>query len=292
MLRWEDLGMGLTGVIVAAGYGTRFLPVTRVVPKELLPLVDRPCLDVVVRELVAAGIDRLVVVTSRRKRAVEDWFDHDPELEAALARRPDRLAAAQPPRVSVTFVRQARMGGTGDAILAARAAAGDGPLLVVFPDDLFAGPGPVPAMIALWKQTGASVLAAADLTGQDVSAYGVLAARPREGGWQVDGIVEKPAPGAEPSHLISVGRFLYTPDLLDALARHRAHHTTGEYYPMAALNELAERGALCAVPVVGQRYDTGQPLGWLEAVLDEALARPELAEPVRALLRSRLSGAS
>jgi UTP--glucose-1-phosphate uridylyltransferase len=287
--------MGLTGVIVAAGYGTRFLPVTRVVPKELLPLVDRPCLDVVVRELVAAGIDRLVVVTSRRKRGVEDWFDHDPELEAALAARPDRLAAAQPPAIPVTFVRQARMGGTGDAILTARAAAGDGPLLVAFPDDLFGGPpeaGPVPAMIDLWRQTGASVLAAADLTGQDVSAYGVLAARPRSGGWQVDCIVEKPARGAEPSHLISVGRFLYTPELLDALARRRADHVSGEYYPMAALNEAAARGALCAVPVTAPRYDTGQPLGWLEAVLDEALSRPDLRDGVLALLRSRLGGAS
>lgn len=282
--------MGLTGVIVAAGYGSRFLPVTRVVPKELLPLLDRPCLAAVVDELVDAGVERLVVITSRRKRAIEDWFDRDPELEAALRGGP-RAALAAPPSIPVSFVRQREMGGTGDALLTARDVIGDTPCVVAFPDDLFVGAGPVPAMIAAWRDTGASVLAAADLTGHDVSAYGVLDVAPGDAPWRVRGIVEKPAPGTAPSHLVSVGRYLYTPALLHALHAHRAHHVGGEYPPMPAMNERAAAGDLLAVPCEGQRHDTGTPLGWLDAVLAEALSRPSLAPAVQALLRRHLGDA-
>src|SRR5690606_34217179 len=121
----------IKGVIVAAGYGTRFLPVTRVVPKELLPIIDRPAIDFVVEELAAAGIEDVLIISSRRKKALEDWFDRDPELEAVLA--PDKLARIRPPRVRATFVRQQRMAGTGDALLLARAFAGVHPVVVAYP---------------------------------------------------------------------------------------------------------------------------------------------------------------
>jgi UTP--glucose-1-phosphate uridylyltransferase len=281
-------------IILAAGYGTRFLPVTRVVPKELLPILARPALDLVLAELAEAGVQRVCVITSRRKRAVEDWFDRDPELEAVFGAEGahDKLARIQPPRLDVTFIRQQRMMGTGHALLLARDFVGDEPALVAFPDDLFHGPNPSQALVDAWRASraegdGASVLAVQDLRGQDVSRYGVLDVEPGDAPWAVRGVVEKPPRGTEPSTLISVGRFLYTPALFEALARHAADHTSGEYYPMPAMMDLAARGQLLAAPVQATRYDTGTPLGYLQAVVDAALRDPDLADPFRRWLAAR-----
>jgi UTP--glucose-1-phosphate uridylyltransferase len=281
-------------IVLAAGYGTRFLPVTRVVPKELLPILARPALDLVLAELAEAGVQRVCVITSRRKRAVEDWFDRDPELEAVFAAEgaADKLARIQPPKLDVTFIRQQRMMGTGHALLLAREFVGDEPALVAFPDDLFHGPNPSLALVDAWRASrasgeGASVLAVQDLRGEDVSRYGVLDVAPGRAPWTVRGVVEKPPRGTEPSTLISVGRFLYTPALFDALARHAAAHTTGEYYPMPAMMDLAAQGQLLAAPVTATRYDTGTPLGYLQAVVDAALRDPDLQGPFRRWLDAR-----
>lgn len=275
--------MSIKGVIVAAGYGTRLLPVTRVVPKELLPLVDRPCIAEVVDELAQAGIRDILLITSRRKRTLEDFFDHDPELEAALAGS-TKLAKALPPDVRLTTVRQEKMGGTGDALRLARDFVGDGAAIVAFPDDLFDGDGPVPALIDVWRKTGASVLAAADLSGQDVSAYGVLDAVADDAGLSVRGIVEKPPRGTEPSSMISVGRYLYTGALFEALERLHADHRGGEYYPMAAMNEIAAHGLLRAATFAGRRYDTGNDVGYATAFLAFAAKRPDVRAALRAWL--------
>lgn len=284
--------MGTKGLILAAGYGTRFLPVTRVVPKELLPIVARPALALVVDELAQAGVTDLLVVTSRRKQAVEAWFDRDPELEALPGMTPARLAV---PDVRVQFVRQRRMGGTGDAIRLARAFAGDDPLVVAFPDDLFGDPNPTAALLRAHAATGAAVLGALDLSGQDVSAYGVIdgAPLPHDADlWQVRRVVEKPAAGTEPSHLVSVGRYLYTPELLDALDRHAARATPGEYHPMPAMEELAGNGRLMARVLGAPRWDTGTPAGYLRCVLDHALADPDLGPDLSRWLHDRLGGPS
>jgi UTP--glucose-1-phosphate uridylyltransferase len=283
-------------IILAAGYGTRFLPVTRVVPKELLPILARPALDLVLEELAEAGVERVCVITSRRKRAVEDWFDRDPELEAVFSAEgaTDKLERIRPPRLEVTFVRQQRMMGTGHALLLARAFAGDEPALVAFPDDLFHGPNPSLALVEAWRASrtsaadpGASVLAVQDLRGEDVSRYGVLDVEAGGAPWRVRGVVEKPPRGTEPSTLVSVGRFLYTPALFDALERHAAAHTAGEYYPMPAMMDLAARGQLLAAPVAAARYDTGTPLGYLQAVVDAALRDPHLRGPFQRWLDTR-----
>ena len=154
--------MPIKRVIVAAGYGTRFLPVTRVVPKELLPVVDRPAIDLVVEELVDAGITDILLITSRRKRAIEDWFDHDMELEGVFRAEGAfaKLRRAQPPRVRVTTVRQQEMRGTGHALLLARDFAGDDPVVVCFPDDLFGSPNLTAQLVARHQVTGGCVLAA------------------------------------------------------------------------------------------------------------------------------------
>lgn len=285
------------GVIVAAGYGTRFLPVTRVVPKELLPIVARPALALVVDELVDAGVDELLVITSRRKKALDDWFDHDPELEAAVAGGP-RAALAAPPSVRVSFVRQDRMGGTGHALRLARGFAGDDPVLVAFPDDLF-GWGdphvnPSRALRDVHAATGAAVLAAVDVGDADPSAYGVLDAHDDGGpGLAVRRVVEKPRPGEAPSRLASVGRYLYTPELFHALEASwaaRPAHATGEFWPMDAMHALADRGRLRGCLVTAPRWDTGTPFGYLQAVVDHALADTQIGEAFGAWLRDRVRG--
>jgi UTP--glucose-1-phosphate uridylyltransferase len=269
----------MKAVIVAAGYGTRFLPITRCVPKEMLPIVDRPAIALVIDELVEAGVDRLLVITSRRKRAMEDWFDRDPELEAALSGDARKLALIEPPDVRVEFVRQQTMGGTGDALLLAREFAGDDPVVVAYPDDLF-GPGnPTRELVDAWRTTRTSVLLAQPIEG-DVSRYGVL---------DVDGgklrkIVEKPAPGAEPSHLVSWGRYLFTPDFFESLAALRRNHTAGEYYHIGAINALAARGRVHVHVTTAPRRDIGTPLGYVQAVIEAGLARPDIGPELRAWL--------
>lgn len=281
----------IVGVIVAAGYGTRFLPITRVVPKELLPLVDRPAIDFIVEELVNAGVSRIVVITSRRKKSLDDWFDHDAELEAVFTREgaTQKLAKAQPPKVPVQFVRQTEMAGTGDALLRIRDAVGDHPFIVAYPDDIFGEPNCSAQLIETWRETGKSVMSAMDLTGQDVSRYGVLDAAPAGSHFNVKAIVEKPPKGTEPSHLISLGRYLYTPAIFEHLDAARAKHTTGEFYPTDAVNTLAAAGGVVARVVDAPRWDTGVPLGYVQAMIDVALRRDDIGGEVRAWLTERLA---
>ncbi|MCB9684834.1 MAG: UTP--glucose-1-phosphate uridylyltransferase [Alphaproteobacteria bacterium] len=278
----------MKGVIVAAGYGSRFLPVTRVVPKELLPIVDRPAIDWVVEEFQQAGIDEVLVITSRRKRSIEDWFDRDPELEQLYP--PERLAR---PSVKATFVRQAEMKGTGHALLLAKSFVGDDPFVVAFPDDLFA-----PAerncsqiLVDLYERTGCSVLAAGDLgRDADVSRYGVLDLHEREGVKRVRGIVEKPSPGTEPSKVVSWGRYLYTPELFRELEDGVDRPRTGEYYATEAIQALCDRDRVVAATIPQARWDTGERLGYLQTVIRVALDHPTLGEPLRAWLDEELRG--
>lgn len=283
--------MAVKGVIVAAGYGTRFLPVTRVVPKELLPIVDRPAIALVIDEMIEAGVQDLLVITSRRKRAIEDWFDTDPELKARFEAEhaEAKLQRIAPPQVRTSFIRQSEMGGTGHALLLAREFAGSDPTLVAFPDDLFAAPNACSQLLAVHEATGKAVLGALDLGDADVSSYGVIAATPAGEHLDVQDVIEKPAPGSEPSHLISVGRYLYTPALFDALATTFSDHHDGEFHPMPAMRQVAGAGGLVATILKGRRWDTGHPLGYLEAVVDHALSRPDLGPAFLDMLRRRLA---
>jgi len=275
-------------VIVAAGYGTRFLPVTRVVPKELLPVGPKPALQLVVEELKDAGITDLLVITQRRKKALDDFFDHDPELEAALATKPDRLARAQPiPGLRVTYIRQQQMRGTGDALRLAREFAGGDPVVVAFPDDLFGRPNPTAALIDAHRRTGASVLGAIDLGDEDPSPYGILDASWDGEVWRVSRIVEKPDRQRAPSSLASVGRFLYTPRLLAAVADSIDATDPGEQTPMDGFAAEGLQGRLVAVEVRAPRWDIGRPMGWAQCVVDQMLASDDGAA-FQAWLRRRL----
>jgi len=282
--------VGVKGVIVAAGYGTRFLPVTRCVPKEMLPLVDRPAIDLVVEEFIGAGIEEILVISSRRKKAMEDWFDRDPELEDVFrsegAER--KLALIEPPKAKVQFVRQQRMGGTGDALRLARSFAGTDPVIVAYPDDLFGPPNCSAQLIETWKQTGCSVLSAEDLGETDVSRYGVLDVEESAGACMLRRIVEKPPTGTEPSKMVSWGRYLFTPEFFDALDEGAREHRGGEYFHVGAINALAAAGRVAVRRLDSPRWDTGTPLGYLQACIEVAFQREELAPALRAWLRERI----
>jgi UTP--glucose-1-phosphate uridylyltransferase len=277
--------MAVKGVIVAAGYGSRFLPVTRVVPKELLPIVDRPAIDYVVQEFADAGIEDVLVITSRRKKSLDDWFDRDPELDGKFP--PERLAIC---RVRAAFVRQTEMKGTGHALLLARAFTGNDPFVVAYPDDLFADgqQNCTAQLIAQYEKTGCTVLACGDLTGQDVSRYGVVDAVADGDVLRVRGMIEKPPTGTEPSHLVSWGRYLYTPEVFAALDAGFAKHQSGEFFATDAIAALAEEGRVVAKIVPNARYDTGDRLGYLTTVIEFALAHKEIGAPLEQWLRSRL----
>jgi UTP--glucose-1-phosphate uridylyltransferase len=278
----------MKGVIVAAGYGTRFLPVTKTIPKEMLPLVTRPAIDFVVDELLASGITEILFVTSRRKKALEDYFDREVELEAVFRAAGDdaKLEKIAARRASVFFVRQPVMGGTGDALLLARDFVGKEPFIAAYPDDLHFGAVPLARqLVQTWEKTGCTVLATLH-DPPDINRYGVISVA--EDGLHVTGIVEKPAPGKEPSREASIGRYLYAPDFLDQLAAERASHTGGEFWHTPAVLALARRGRVVFRRVEGERLDTGEPGGYLEAIIRYARSVPALkAELDRILAKHR-----
>jgi UTP--glucose-1-phosphate uridylyltransferase len=278
----------MKGVIVTAGYGTRFLPVTKTIPKEMLPLVTRPSIDFIVDEFVASGITEILFITSRRKKALEDYFDREMELEGVFRAAGDekKLAMIAPPKATCYFVRQPEMRGTGHALMLARSFVGSEPFVAAYPDDLHFGEKPLARqLIETWEKTGCTVLATLH-DPPDINRYGVISIAPD--GMHVTGIVEKPARGSEPSREASIGRFLYTPDFLDQLADEWKRHSKGEFFHTPAVLALARKGRVVFKRVEGERLDTGEPAGYLEAIIRYAQSVPALrAELERILAKSR-----
>lgn len=279
----------MKGVIVAAGYGTRFLPVTKTVPKEMLPLINIPSISFIVDEFVKSGIEDIIIISSRRKKVLEDFFDREVELEGVFQKegKADKLAAIDvPANVRFAFVRQQRMMGTGHALLQVRNLIGAEPCVVAYPDDLhIGGEKPLAAqLIDEWKKTGCSVMASVHESG-DVSRYGVLDIA--ADGTHVKGIVEKPAKGAEPSKEVSIGRYLYTSEFFDYLEEGWKSHSGGEYYHIYALNKLMESGKVVYKRLSGERLDTGEPEGYLEAILRYADTVPSLSKVIDGFIAAR-----
>jgi UTP--glucose-1-phosphate uridylyltransferase len=280
------------GIILAAGYGTRFLPITKTIPKEMLPLGTRPAIDYVVQEFLAGGIRDILIITSRRKKVMDDYFDREPDLEAVLERdgKRDCVAKIAPPNANISFVRQQSMGGTGAAVLLARTFAGDDPCVLAFPDDLHFGETPLARqLVQVWQQTNRSVLALEERPeGEDISRYGVAAVKPGSQPIAVTGLVEKPKTGTEPSRYISIGRYLLTPEIFGALEEERKGHPGGEFFLTSALHRLAGDGRLSGCAYTGTRLDTGEPLGYYEALVRHILADPEQGLGFREMLRALL----
>jgi UTP--glucose-1-phosphate uridylyltransferase len=281
-------------VIPAAGLGSRFLPATKAMPKEMLCVVDKPIIQYAVEEAVASGIEHVIIVTGRSKSSMEDHFDISYELENTLRARGQNDLASEARRVSdlasVSYVRQKEPLGLGHAVLAARDLVGDEPFAVMLPDDLIDAPRK-PAlrqMIEIFERNGDPVIALLKVAMADISAYGVVegdqdAKDPRV--YSLKALVEKPTREEAPSDLAIMGRYILTPDIFEDLAT-TARDRSGEIQLTNGLRALVARRRLLGYEFEGKRYDAGQKLGFLKATVDLALKRDDLGPALRQHIKS------
>ena len=285
-------------VIPAAGLGTRFLPATKAVPKEMLPIVDVPTLQLVVEEAVAAGISDIVVVNGRNKVAIEDHFDHAYELERTLRDRGKTELADEMARISTMVglisVRQKQPLGLGHAVLCARHAIGDEPFAILLGDDLIdndANPG-IGQLIRAYEQTGAAAIAVMEVPAGHEDRYGIVSGDydPKTRRMRVRQMVEKPKPGTAPSRWAIMGRYVVPPAIWGYLENTKPG-AIGEIQLTDALQRLAASPeGLYGVVLEGTRHDAGERIGYLRANLAYALKRPELRDAVIALCREIVDG--
>jgi len=278
-------------VIPAAGLGTRFLPATKAVPKEMLPIVDTPTIQLIVEEALRAGAQEVVVVNGRGKGAIEDHFDRSYELETELRNKGKKDLFEQVRRISdsvrIISVRQKEPLGLGHAVLAARHAVGNEWFGVMLGDDVVDGEDPAIGQLArLCQRTGKAAVALMPVPESQVHLYGVGAGKPFEDGGHilVDRIVEKPKRADAPSNLAVIGRYLLPPDVFDILANLKPG-AIGEIQLTDALAVLAGQGRLLGVRFTGTRHDAGDRLGYLQANIAYALKRPDLRDGLLAFLR-------
>jgi len=275
-------------VFPVAGRGTRFLPATKASPKEMLPVVDKPLIQYAVEEAIAAGATKLVFVTGSSKRAIEDHFDSDPELERALmdAGKTELLECIQgivPAGVSCIYIRQGEPLGLGHAVLCARPAVGDEPFFVHLADDLIRANPPCLAQMATeYEKHHGSVIAVETVPKTDTSSYGIVAIDDRH---KITQIVEKPAPEDAPSELAVVGRYLLAPNIFDKLES-TGRGAGGEIQLTDAIADMLGSSDVYAYPFSGERYDCGNKLGYLQATVAFGLNHPEIGSRFRAQLRS------
>jgi UTP--glucose-1-phosphate uridylyltransferase len=279
-------------VFPAAGLGTRFLPATKAMPKEMLTLIDRPIIQYGVEEAVASGITDIVLVTGRGKNAIEDHFDVSTELEAFLAAKGKHEMLEEVKKVSslisLSYVRQGEPLGLGHAVLVTKNLIGNEPFAVVLGDDIFdAKPPALQQMLAVFDKVQSPVIAVERVPQDEVSSYGILAVEPAPeiglGVHRILDMVEKPPRAEAPSNLAIIGRYLLTPDIFPALEA-TASDRTGEIQLTNGLKRLLTTRKLYALEVDGVRHDAGNKLGFLKAMVYFALRREDLAEPFRKYL--------
>jgi UTP--glucose-1-phosphate uridylyltransferase len=281
-------------VFPAAGLGTRFLPATKAQPKEMLPLVDKPIIQYGVEEAVGSGVENIIIVTGRGKNAIEDHFDVNIELESFLQQR-GKLDLLEEVRkisdmINVAYVRQGEPLGLGHAVLVTADLVGEEPFAVILADDVIdADPPALKQMIDLFQRVGGPVLAVERVSPDQVSSYGIIDVDPSvdlgKGIHLVRDLVEKPNREEAPSNLAIIGRYLLTPDIFPAL-RDTVSDRTGEIQLTNGLRKLLQQRKIYALEIDGTRHDTGNKLGYLQAVVYFALRRPDLGEAFRAYLRS------
>ena len=272
-------------VFPVAGRGTRFLPATKASPKEMLPIVDKPLIQYAVEEAIAAGATKLVFVTGASKRAIEDHFDTDAELEGALVRagKDELLASIRgivPKGVSCIYIRQGEPLGLGHAVLCARPAIGNEPFFVHLADDLIAGePGCLAQMAEHYEEHGGSVIAVETVPHENTSSYGIVAVDEGENN-RITQIVEKPAPENAPSNSAVVGRYLLAPEIWDKL-ENIGEGAGGEIQLTDGIADLLGESAVYAYSFDGVRYDCGSKLGYLRATVAYGLDHPDTGEAFR-----------
>ena len=281
-------------VFPVAGRGTRFLPATKASPKEMLPIVDKPLIQYAVEEAIAAGATKLIFVTGASKRAIEDHFDTDAELERALTdsgktKLLETIKGIVPDNVSCVYIRQGEPLGLGHAVLCARPAVGDEPFFVHLADDLIAGEPPcLKQMAGEYQSHGSSVVAVEEVPHENTSSYGIVAVEDSDNGQRVTRIVEKPDPADAPSNLAVVGRYLLAPEIFDKLVN-TGRGAGGEIQLTDAIADLLDDADVFAYRFSGDRYDCGSKLGYLEATVAYGLAHSEVGDAFRAHLKKSVS---
>jgi UTP--glucose-1-phosphate uridylyltransferase len=263
-------------VIPAAGLGTRFLPVTKSMPKEMLPIIDKPVIHYVVEEAVESGIDDILIITGRGKRAIEDYFDDAPELRMHLERHGKSRQLEDLRKISrfggIHFVRQREPKGLGDAVLCAEKHCGDDPFAVLLGDDIMKDTIPcTKQLIDIFEKKGSSVIAVQKIPKEHLNRYGIV--KGKECGDNLlllDDIVEKPRPEAAPSRFGSIGRYVFTPSLFSCL-EHTPHGAGGELQLTDAIRLLMKKEDVYAYKYPGKRFDTGDKLGYIETIIDYAM---------------------
>jgi len=282
-------------VFPAAGFGTRFLPATKAQPKEMLPIVDTPSIQFAIEEALESGLDDMLVVTGRGKRAIEDHFDRAPELEHAVERSGKRdlleIVRETADLVDLHFVRQKEALGLGHAVLQARRHVGSEPFAVILGDDLIWSDGrpAIGQLLDVFARYGAPVVAVERVPRERTGSYGIVDVDPTPvapGVWEVRGLVEKPDPSVAPSTLAVVGRYVLVPEIFELLAG-QGPGAKGEIQLTDALESLRRGRRMLALEFEGVRYDTGDKLGYLKATVDFALRHPDLGDAFAAFLRER-----
>lgn len=269
-------------IIPAAGFGTRMLPATKSIPKELLTIVDRPVLDYIVAEAFASGIEHVIIVTGRMKGAIEDHFDHAFELDVCLRnagkqRLADRIEQDTPGAGAISFVRQQQARGLGHAVWTARHIVGNEPFAVLLPDMLMISDRPcLKSMVNLHSCHGGNVIAVERCAPEDTHKFGIVSLKPTANGPVVNGLVEKPAPGTAPSNLFISGRYILQPEIFDILER-QAPGAGGEIQLTDAMIALIETQEIRPFEFCGRTFDCGSPAGFVSANLHMATARADLA---------------
>jgi len=282
-----------TAVFPVAGLGTRFLPATKANPKEMLPIVDKPLIQYAAEEAIAAGITELVFVTSSSKRAIEDHFDHNFELESVLAERgkAELLSVVRdilPKGVSCVYIRQPEALGLGHAVLCAKNVVGNRPFAIILADDLIddGGAGCLSQMTAIHRDRQCSLLGVERINKEDTEKYGVVKADMAEGrAGKIEEIVEKPKPDVAPSNLAVVGRYILSPRIFEILEG-TGTGAGGEIQLTDAIAVLLKEEDVLAYEFNGRRYDCGSKLGYLTATVEYSLKHPELKKDFLQYLQS------
>jgi UTP--glucose-1-phosphate uridylyltransferase len=282
-------------VFPAAGWGTRFLPATKAQPKEMLPLVDKPVIQYAVEEAVAAGIEQVIIVNSSQKRVIEDHFDLNYELEHLLEEKGEieklRQVRAISDLAQIAYVRQKEQLGLGHAVLMAKDLIGHEPFAVLLPDDVIVSDRPcIGQLINAYHQHHGSVVAVAEVPREETSRYGIIAGEPVEGPdgdrtYRISQLVEKPEPDEAPSNLGVIGRYVLTPKIFEKLEQTQ-RGAGGEIQLTDAIQALMDEQSVFGYAFEGDRYDAGTTMGWLQASVELALARPDIGTEFRDYLRT------
>lgn len=284
-------------VIAAAGWGTRFLPVTKCLPKEMLPLVNKPLIQYSVEEAVACGVETVVILTALGKNAIEDYFDRSFTLEHMLEAKGDTKLAEELRQLSnladICYVRQKDQLGLGHAVLSVKSVVGNEPFILILPDDLFERKELVlKQMLAIHEDYGGSVIPVIRVSEPEISRYGIIdPERMADRVYRVLGLVEKPRLDEAPSDLALMGRYILVPEIFDSLANITPGRN-GEIQLTDGLQRLLRHQPIYAYEFEGGRYDAGTPLGWLETTIALALKNPDIGPKLRDYLDRLLQSAA